>query len=83
MTEKAKVYALRTFTGKADKTKQYYTAECLLDAQNTTPNFKGQNAVTVFMEREHYDILSISFKPLMPVDLNVSLMGNRVSYSVA
>jgi len=84
MVEKGKIYALRTFASK-DKTKQYFTAECLISAPQTTDNFSGLNQVTIFMEQEQYSNVKVAFKPgqLLEVDLSVVLMGNRVQYSVA
>lgn len=82
MKEKAMIYALRTFMNKA-KTEQYWVAECLLTTNQTTKNFVGYNQVTVFLTQEQYNTLLNGFAPSEAVELNVSLMGNRVSYSLA
>lgn len=82
MDEKAKVYALRTFQSK-DRTKQYYTMECITVNKQTTPNFTGLNQITVFIDEAQYNKLLQNFSPLMEVKLSASLFGNRVSYSLA
>lgn len=82
MEEKAKVYALRTFMSK-DKTKQFYTAECVSASKQTTPNFTGFNQIVVFLEEEQYNKLINNFVPMTEIKLNVSLFGNRVSYSLS
>lgn len=80
--EKGNVYALRTFKRKSDQ-EQFYIAEVVLDTVQETPNYIGQNQTSVFLSEDQYTKLRHKFVKNMPVELNVSIMGNRVQYSLA
>lgn len=81
MNEIFQVIAVRTFQNK-QKTERYYTAECISKVEQATPNFKGLNQITVFLTEKQYGKLYNDFVPYMEVELAVTLMGNRVSYSL-
>ncbi len=82
MNETAMIYALRTFKRKSDQ-EQFWVAECLLMTNQNSKNYTGYNQVTVFITQAQYEKLINGFTPSEEVILNVSLMGNRVSYSLA